>query len=129
MADFETAEHNAALGVWPEACIRGCLFHFLQACHRHFIALFGNKYVSAWSKVVTKLQALAACRHPVLFSQQLQEFDTYLNNNTMQSFARYFQAQWVDRVAPATWSCFQEVDDIVIRHRTNNVLEGHSFNQ
>jgi hypothetical protein len=78
MADFEVAERNAALSIWPKAVVRGCLFHFLQACERRWKAEFGANRSSAWPVVVAKLRALAACRSGALFTQLLEAMVLHL---------------------------------------------------
>jgi hypothetical protein len=98
MADFETAEANAARAVWPDAVIRGCLFHFLQACERNFQRLKGGRFTSTWTELAVMLRALAACRSRQLFDQQLDTMRTWLIDHALSEYERYFMSQWVGKV-------------------------------
>ena len=126
MADFETAEGNAAISIWPDTTVRGCLFHFLQACERRWRSEYGSKGNSSWAQIVAQLRTLAACRSPPLFVQLVQKFQSHLHNHGFATYERYWTAQWTEAVPAEQWSCFRELDEIVIRYRTNNVLEGHN---
>jgi hypothetical protein len=98
MCDFETAEANAIRLVWPEAVVRGCLFHFLQAAERKWKQFYGGRNASAWPKAVEFLRNLAACRSQLLFEQQLDVFRVWLDNTCFSQFERYFMSQWVAKV-------------------------------
>ncbi len=105
MADFETAEANAIRAVWPDAVVRGCLFHFLQACERQFKKLKGGRFGTSWSQLVVMLRSLAACRSRQLFDQQLDAMRVWLDDNSLSAFESYFMAQWVVKVRCCLFCC------------------------
>ncbi len=125
--DFESAVINTVTQLFPEARIRGCLFHFAQAIWRN-VQKAGltvrYKDDEAFNRVVRRALAL-----PLLPPEQVEDvWMAALNeiaddDDSAMCFNDYVTTTWVDPLAARypveMWSHFETLDGI----RTTNHLE------
>lgn len=127
MSDFEKAIRKAASIIWPEAEIKGCMFHYIQALRRKFQSMIHLKRIIKHNENARRAQLMfyRLCLLPPdkIFEGgiAIHEFLVEKNMiNDFKGFNRYFVDYWIKSVKPEGFSVFDR------RHRTNNILE--SFN-
>ena len=131
LVDFEVAEHNAIATVWPEARIRGCRFHFMQAAFRRWKKNYGSRRTSEWQKVRAFLQRMTECRDEETFTRIATAMSEFLLKAKLKDYLTYFVKQWVERIPPERWTNIDipiEAGVEATLTRTNNALEGfHNY--
>lgn len=117
-SDFETSAMLAAQKAFPEATLRGCIFHFKQAVLRKAKKLGLSKKSMLSRGHVKRCMALAylpmTCRSDgwlYVLSQCLKI------NDKIAEFNMYFENTWLQSFLNDKW-CFNGV-----RHKTNNCIE------
>ncbi|CAD5126447.1 DgyrCDS14576 [Dimorphilus gyrociliatus] len=127
VVDFEKAIWKALSFTYPEANIKGCVFHWTQAIYRKIQELGLCKMYKekkAEYRIMKKLMAL-----PFLPSDLIEPtFKTIkeISPIEMKSLLEYIETQWINGFyKPEVWSVYGEAI------RTNNDLEGwhHRLNK
>ena len=128
LCDFEKAEHEAIQQHFPEADIRGCLFHWKQAVRRRLMKLPDYPSDPVLKEELETLFGLAFV--PVGDVVDSWEYlKTNLSPSTVAAaatFLQYFESTWIrSAVYPVKmWNMHQTVIDD--GPRTNNHSEGNN---
>jgi len=129
MADFETAIKNAALAEYLDIDVRGCAFHFMQACRRRWTKIYGSarKYKGTWNCVVKDLRSLYSAKSYPEFQATFESMQEFLRTKKLTEFLQYFIDVWIEgKYPPQQWSSFEAEDAILTWYRTNNAVEANN---
>lgn len=130
MLDFEKASRTAAISIWPDVKLQGCLFHFTQAIWRYAssIPALASKIRirhSHHKNVLTMHMRLPFLR-PKQIKRGLKAIDRYKFKYKLQNdfrlFTMYFEKTWLKRYKPKEWTIFKSWE----ARRTNNYLEAYN---
>ncbi|XP_057321233.1 uncharacterized protein LOC130665011 [Microplitis mediator] len=145
-ADFEMAFHKAVKGVYPDAIVKGCLFHFCNAVWKKIQSLgLQSKYSddSKYAPELKKLMALAFVpEEDVVKAYEKLIASKFFVEHTdeLESLLNYFEKTWVGelnrrgerrsgRYNVKIWNHYLSVK--MSLPRTNNSVEGwhNGFNK
>lgn len=134
LCDFEKALMNALRKVFPEAIVRGCLFHWKQAIRRHMISVLHFKEATV-NKImeVNNLDILTIIPMGEIESKGIpfvqNKMADYEDDKKWDSFWAYFKRVWmkIDEI----WNINDyiskgNVDVYELLNRTNNALERYN---
>lgn len=135
MMDFCFPEWNAVSSVWPNAIIRGCVFHFMQACLRKFVKTNDSGIADGrndrggvkWKAVVQILRALYKSKAWPEFKHWLGRLKTLCEQQGRKRFYKYFSDTWIVKHHPSTWSTINLDDSLAQYIVTNNIAELHNL--
>lgn len=128
MTDFETAQQNAVLDIFPRVRLSGCLWHYSRAVCRNIRSLGLHALVRDnpnARRVVRLCLAIPLAPPGRLFealnailveARRLDLHDQLLN------LFNYLRATWIQGIGERILSVFG------VRHRTNNIAEAHHRN-
>ncbi len=122
VADFESALWRAVEKVFPDAGIKGCVFHWTQAIWRKVQALgLASTYQNndAAHKFIRQIMALPFLPHEHI-PQMFMELKDLATSPALRSLVEYVQATWLEStvLSPDRWSIFNQ------SVCTNNDVEG-----
>jgi len=127
MVDFERGLKNALCEVWTQAAVRGCRFHFSQACIR-MVGKKGlkrdfrnNTRVKSWIKGSLGLCLLPADSIKEEWRKHCLKLEQFQGNlilsKKMNNYKQYIDSYWIDTVGVESFSVFGA------SHKTNNNAE------
>ena len=127
--DFELAMMNTIREYFPDARIRGCLFHYAQALWRKVQTLgLVNRYSDdpAFNRMVRRASALPLVP-PHLVDEVWMTAMNEVNDPESTVFMDYVTDTWVDNISARfpieVWTQYDNIDG----HRTNNNLEAWHY--
>ncbi|KAK3915241.1 Elongation factor G [Frankliniella fusca] len=128
ITDFEAAQQNAVVGIFPRARLTDCLFHFARAVCRNVRLLGLHALVrdNENARRVVRLCLAIPLAPPNRLIEALNavvvEARRLNLHNQMSDLFNYLRATLIEGVGEHILSVFG------VRHRTNNVAEAHHRN-
>ncbi|KAK3932642.1 putative WRKY transcription factor protein 1 [Frankliniella fusca] len=128
MTDFEIAQQNAILDVFPRARLSGCLWHYSRAVCRNVRSLGLHAIVrdnQNARRIVRLCLAIPLSPPGRLFEALNAVVMEARRLNLQEQFTdlfNYLRATWIEGIGERTLCVFG------VRHRTNNVAEAHHRN-
>jgi hypothetical protein len=124
MVDFEDALQSAIRAVWPQAAIKCCYFHLLQACKRWLDSHTAEYDETQQSQILNIVRKSALTPYTVqheFYNAQLQEFAVSAGaTSASNTFWTYFSREFMP-LATSWARCFNmDNADMTL---TNNVCE------
>jgi transposase-like protein len=127
MSDFERALQTSIMKTWPDAIIRGCRFHFAQACQRQIGKkkltrdFRMNARVKDWLTAIYGLCLLPPYSIPAVWNHHRSKLSEFAGNaallKRLKKYESYVEKFWMQRVTPSIFSVFG------LLHKTNNHAE------
>lgn len=116
-SDYEIAQSNAVLSVFPNAKVTGCYRHYNTAIWKQSkkLKLTETKEGRNTTRLCAIMPLVPATQIPEAWRNIL---DSAPGTQIMQRFQHYYENQWYPKLPPTMLSCAGQ------RHRTTNALEG-----
>ncbi len=125
MSDYEKGLQNALQGMFPDAHLSGCVFHFCQSVYKNLMKIGlcktykANRKFQSWVHMIFCLPLLPIDKiaEAWMFLKTTQFSTPEIEKRLVERFTQYMDHQWVSEIGPACLSVFG------CDRRTNNDSE------
>lgn len=128
ISDFMLSQYQALYDAFPEARIKPCFFHMVQALWRNASkrGLRQKKFIKKSKNMMTNLKLLAFI-NPVLIKETFELIEKQFGseNESFKEFLTYFRNTWLDSRFKSIWNYYDEVE----KSREKKLLNPYSVSE